>query len=156
MNINSIRGCGCGVRPVFAGSRMQFSTTSVVMRTNKSTLNKSNVNDLETFFKAIGRKTVEHVDAFEGDLHKFLEADGPKLKELGIDCAQRKYMLMWKHKYVNDLENLREHKKGTKKHGGERKQKEVKAKKRALDRLEERKRLQELELEAEQKGERDF
>ncbi|KAG7194031.1 telomere length regulation protein [Scheffersomyces spartinae] len=126
------------------------------MRTNKSTLNKSNVTDLETFFKAIGRKTVEHVEAFEGDLNKFLELDGPKLKEMGIDCAQRKYMLKWKHKYVNDLENLREHKQGTKKHGGERKQKEVRAKKRALERLEERKKFQELELEAEQKGERDF
>lgn len=57
---------------------------------------------------------------------------------------------------MNDLEPLREHKRGKKKNGGERKAKLVKAKRAALQRLEEKEIFQKQELEAEAKGEREF
>ena len=111
---------------------------------------------METFFKLIGRKTVEHLDAFEGDLNKFLGTTSKELKNMGIDVSTRRYMLRWKHKFVNDLEPLREHKRGKKKNGGERKAKTVLAKKKALEKLEEKERFANEELEAERKGERQF
>ncbi|KAK7681267.1 Peptidyl-prolyl cis-trans isomerase B [Cerrena zonata] len=58
-------------------------------------------------------------------------------------------MLRWKHKFVNDLEPLREHKRGKKRHGGERNAKAVKAKKASLKRMEEREAFEKGELEAE-------
>lgn len=78
------------------------------------------------------------------------------MKALGIDIQTRKYMLRWINKFQNDLEPLREHKKGKKKNGGERNSKEVLAKRRALERLEERERFEKEELDAENKGERVF
>lgn len=60
------------------------------------------------------------------------------MKKLGIDVSTRRYMLRWKHKFVNDLEPLREHKRGRKRNGGERNAKTVKAKRAALNRIEER------------------
>ena len=78
------------------------------------------------------------------------------MKKMGIDVSSRRYLLRWKHKFVNDLEPLREHKKGKKKNGGERNAKLVKAKRAALERLEEKERFQKEELEAEAKGEREF
>ncbi|KAJ8140597.1 hypothetical protein OY671_006223 [Metschnikowia pulcherrima] len=78
------------------------------------------------------------------------------MKAQGIDVATRRYMLRWRHKFLNNLEPLREHKRGKKKNGGERKAKAVKAKKVALARAEEKERFIAEELEAERKGERQF
>lgn len=78
------------------------------------------------------------------------------MKNMGIDVRSRRYLLRWKHKFVNDLEPLREHKRGKKKNGGERNARLVKAKRHALKRLEEKESFQQQELEAEAKGERDF
>lgn len=114
------------------------------------------MHDLETFFKLIGRNTIEHLDSFEGDLNKFLSTDTKELKNKGIDVSTRRYMLRWKHKFVNDLEPLREHKRGKKRHGGERNAKAVKAKKASLKRMEEREAFEKGELEAEDRGEREF
>lgn len=78
------------------------------------------------------------------------------MKTLGVDVQLRKYMLRWIHKFENDLEPLRVHRKGKKKNGGERKAKEVLAKKKALQRLEDNEKFKQEEAEAEAKGERDF
>lgn len=149
------------IRPTAVSARISvasrsFSSTAAAFRTNYSTRTKENVHDLETFFKLIGRNTSEHLDAFEGDLQKFLGTTSTQLKNMGIDVSTRRYMLRWKHKFINDLEPLREHKKGKKKNGGERKAKTVLAKKRALEKLEEKERFATEELEAEKKGERQF
>lgn len=133
-----------------------FSTTPTVLKTNTSTRTKENVHDLETFLKLIGRDTIEHLDAFEGDLQKFLNTTSKQMKNMGIDTSQRRYLLRWKHKFVNDLEPLREHKRGKKKNGGERKAKAVKAKRRLQQMQEEREKWATQEKEAEDKGERDF
>lgn len=133
-----------------------FSSSMIVSKTNKSTRTKENVNDLETFFKCIGRNTSEHLDAFENDLKKFLETDSKEMKEMGIDVSTRRYMLRWKNKFVNNLEPLREHKKGKKKNGGERNVHTVLAKKNALKRIEEKEKFVKEELAAELTRERDF
>lgn len=133
-----------------------FSTSFVSFKTNTSTRTKENVKDLETFLNLIGRNCIEHVELFENDLQKFLNTSSKEMKALGIDIQTRKYMLRWINKFQNDLEPLREHKKGKKKNGGERNSKEVLAKRRALERLEERERFEKEELDAENKGERVF
>lgn len=93
---------------------------------------------METFLKLIGRNCIEHKDLFEGDLDTFLGTTSKQMKDMGIDTRTRRYMLRWKHKFVNDLEPLREHKRGKKKNGGERKEKEFLARKKALQRRTER------------------
>lgn len=133
-----------------------FHYTPIFHKTNTSTRTKENVHDLETFLKLIGRNSIEHLDSFEGDLNKFLNTSSKQMKNMGIDVSSRRYLLRWRHKFVNDLEPLREHKRGKKKNGGERKAKLVIAKRKALLRLEEREKFQQEELEAEAKGERDF
>ncbi|OBA21656.1 hypothetical protein METBIDRAFT_22050, partial [Metschnikowia bicuspidata var. bicuspidata NRRL YB-4993] len=143
------------VRLLAAGPRM-FSSSAFAWKTNTSTRTKENVHDLETFFKLIGRDTIEHLDAFDGKLNKFLRTTSKLMKTKGIDVSTRRYMLRWRHKFINNLEPLREHKKGKKKNGGERKAKAVKAKKIALERAEEKERFIAEELEAERKGERQF
>lgn len=132
-----------------------FSCTRTILKTNTSTLNKSNVHDLSTFLTAIGRNSIEHLETL-GDLDNFLKLDGPDLKKLGIDVQSRKYLLRWSHKFKNDTENLREHVRGVKKNGGERKSVLVLAKKRAMERIEEREKFKAQELDAESRGERDF
>lgn len=99
---------------------------------------------------------MEHHDTFEGDLSKFLNTNGKQMKHLGIDVQSRRYLLRWINKFQNDLEPLREHKKGKKKNGGERKEVEVLAKRKALQRIEEREKFKQEELDAENRGERDF
>ncbi|ODV77575.1 uncharacterized protein CANTADRAFT_32799, partial [Suhomyces tanzawaensis NRRL Y-17324] len=133
-----------------------FSSTPIAFKTNTSTRTKENVEDLETFFKLIGRSTVEHLDTFEGDLQKFLGTSSKQMKDLGIDVSTRRYMLRWIHKFQNDLEPLREHKRGKKKNGGERNAKTVLAKRKALQKLEEKEKFKQEELDAENRGEREF
>lgn len=133
-----------------------FHSSATFHKTNTSTRTKDNVHDLETFLTLIGRNCIEHLELFEGDLNKFLTTGSKQMKDMGIDTRTRRYLLRWKHKFVNNLEPLREHPRGKKKNGGERKAKLVKAKRAALKRLEERESFQQQELEAEAKGERDF
>lgn len=143
----------CFGRPAFV---RLFSQAVPLLRTNTSTRTKENVDDLETFFKLIGRNCSEHTDSFEGDLQKFLDTGSKQMKNMGIDIATRRYMLRWQHKFVNNLEPLREHKKGKKKNGGERNARTVVAKRNALRRLETKERHASDELMAEQQGERTF
>lgn len=132
-------------------------TSSIPLyKTNHSTRTKENVHDLETFLKLIGRNCIEHAETFGNDLPKFLKTSSHEMKNMGIDVSTRRYMLRWIHKFENDLEPLREHKKGKKKNGGERNAKTVLAKKKALKRLEEKEKFALEELEAEKKGEREF
>ena len=133
-----------------------FSTSLGVFKTNTSIRTKENVHDLETFFKLIGRDTMEHIDAFEGDLQKFLDTSSKQMKAMGIDVSTRRYMLRWKHKFVKDLESLREHKRGRKRNGGERKAKEVLAKRRAMQRIEECEKLAKKAAEGMEEAERIF
>lgn len=147
--------------PILAASRPSvavkcFSSSASLLKTNTSTRTKENVHDLETFFNLIGRKTIEHLDSFEGDLNKFLKTSSKDMKNMGIDVSTRRYMLRWINKFENDLEPLREHQRGKKKNGGERNAKTVLAKKNALKRLEEKEKFASEELEAEAKGERQF
>lgn len=143
--------------PRVTGNLVQnFSTSSILFKTNTSTRTKENVHDLETFFKLIGRDTIEHLDTFEGDLQKFLKTSSKEMKNLGIDVSTRRYMLRWINKFENNLEPLREHVRGKKKHGGERNRKTVLAKKNALKRLEEREKFKQQELDAETRGDRVF
>lgn len=133
-----------------------FSTSSVNFKINTSTRTKENVHDLETFLKLIGRNCSEHLNTFEGDLNKFLNTTSKQMKDSGIDVSTRRYMLRWIHKFQNDLEPLREHKKGKKKNGGERNATTVLAKKKALQKLEEKEQFKQDELAAEDRGERAF
>lgn len=133
-----------------------FSATPSWLKTNTSTRTKENVHDLETFFDLIGRNCVDHLDAFEGNLDKFLNTSSKEMKNMGIDTRTRRYMLRWINKFQNDLEPLREHRRGQKRNGGERKARTVVAKRNALKRLEEREQYQSDEFQAEQKGERVF
>lgn len=133
-----------------------FHITPALLRTNHSTRTKENVHDLQTFLTLIGRNTIEHADSFENDLNKFLETSSDEMKNMGIDTRTRRYLLRWKYKFINDLEPLREHKRGKKKNGGERKAKTVIAKRKALERLEEKERAKTEEADAEAKGEREF
>lgn len=144
------------VKPARMASIRSFSYSAQLLKTNTSTRTKANVHDLETFFTLIGRNTVEHLDTFEGDLNKFLNTNSKQMKHLGIDVSTRRYMLRWINKFENDLEPLREHKKGKKKNGGERNAKTVIAKRKALQRLEEKEKFSQLEIEAENRGEREF
>ena len=140
------------------GLTLYVSRTPVLFHSRypSASFGEENVHDLETFFKLIGRNCNEHLDSFEGNLDKFLATSSKDMKEMGIDVSTRKYMLRWKHKFVNDLEPLREHKRGKKKNGGERKARTVIAKRKALERLEAKERHASDELEAERKGERTF
>lgn len=152
--LKNIGRTGAGLRIV--PMARNFSHSLIACKVNTSTRTKENVHDLDTFFKLIGRKTSDHLNSFEGDLDKFLNTSSKQMKNMGIDVSTRRYMLRWKHKFVNDLEPLREHKRGKKKNGGERKAKTVLAKRQALKKLEEKERFANEELEAEQKGERQF
>lgn len=156
-----LQGTRTAVAPIFATSCApfavkSFSSSATLCKTNTSTRTKENVHDLETFFNLIGRKTIEHLDSFEGDLNKFLKTSSKEMKNMGIDVSTRRYMLRWINKFENDLEPLREHVRGKKKNGGERNAKTVVAKKKALQRLEEKEKFAQNELEAEAKGERQF
>lgn len=144
------------IKPVTTTSIRSFTYSSQLLKTNTSTRTKENVHDLETFFTLIGRNTIEHLDTFEGDLNKFLGTSSKQMKNLGIDVSTRRYMLRWINKFENDLEPLREHKRGKKKNGGERNARTVIAKRRALERIEEREKFSNLELAAEDRGEREF
>lgn len=157
LRFNQLRPILQAVRGV-PGSCLQrsFATSFVAYKTNTSTRTKENVHDLTTFLTLIGRNCIEHAELFENDLGKFLGTKGKQMKSLGIDVQTRRYMLRWINKFENNLEPLREHKQGKKKNGGERKQKEILAKRRALHRIEERDRFEKQELEAENKGERVF
>ncbi|KAI5966336.1 FYV4 [Candida pseudojiufengensis] len=143
-------------KPAYQITYKFFSQSSTNYKTNTSTRTKENVHDLKTFLELIGRNCVEHLDAFEGDLNKFIETPSKKMKEIGIDTRTRRYLLRWKHKFVNNLEPLREHKRGKKKNGGERKAKTVIAKRKALQRLEDKEKFSQEEMDAENRGERLF
>ncbi|CAI5757795.1 unnamed protein product [Candida verbasci] len=118
-----------------------FSTSFRNFQESKVLYTKENVHDLETFLTQIGRNTIEFKDNFDNDLNKFLATTSEQMKEMGIDTNQRKYLLRWKDKFINNTEPLKEHKTGKKRNGGERKAKTVKARRLALQRIEERERF---------------
>ncbi|KAK6457516.1 IGR protein motif-domain-containing protein [Scheffersomyces xylosifermentans] len=144
------------ISPIGIASIRAFSSSPVAYKTNTSTRTKENVHDLETFLTLIGRNSIEHLDLFEGDLNKFLSSTSKQMKFMGIDVSTRRYLLRWKHKFVNDLEPLREHQRGKKRNGGERNAKTVLAKRKALQKLEEKEKFASEELDAESRGERLF
>lgn len=81
------------------------------------------VPNVETFLTKIGRNAVEHAENFESWEHLFTLSSAD-LKEKGIDTRLRRYILAWREKFRKG-EELREFKRGVKKHGGERKRRLV-------------------------------
>lgn len=153
--LTSFGRMGLGLRTAFQPARL-FSQSFVACKVNKSERNKYNVHDLETFLTLIGRNLIEYLDVFNGDLQKFIDTKSREMRALGVPISARRYLIRWKLKFITNSEPLREHQKGYKKNGGERKAKTVIAKKKALKKLEEKERFANEELEAEQKGERQF
>jgi len=94
------------------------------------------VPDVATFLMRIGRNCAAHAPKFRtwGTL---FDTSSAQLKELGIEPARtRRYILHWREAYRRadgDLA-LVEHKRGVKKDGGERRRKEVRAKRFAEER----------------------
>lgn len=81
------------------------------------------VPDVETFLTKIGRNAKEHVDVFES-WEQLFTLSSEELKEKGIDTRLRRYFLAWRERFRKG-EELREFKRGVKKHGGERKRRLV-------------------------------
>lgn len=81
------------------------------------------VPDVQTFLTKIGRNTVEHVEHFP-TWSSLFTTKSVKLKELGIDVAQRRYILKQIEKFRQG-EELQHFKLGKKSYfGGERKRNE--------------------------------
>jgi hypothetical protein len=94
------------------------------------------VPDVTTFLTRIGRNCAAHAAKF-GAWGALFDASSAQLKELGIEPARtRRYILRWRESYRRADGNLAlvEHKRGVKKDGGERRRKEVRAKRFAEER----------------------
>lgn len=85
----------------------------------------SEVPDVETFMKKIGRDAHETVEHFESWDH-FMEASSEYMKEKGIDTRLRRYIIAQRHKFRQG-QPIREYKRGKKSWGGERKRDEFRA-----------------------------
>ncbi|CCX10165.1 IGR protein motif-domain-containing protein [Pyronema domesticum] len=89
------------------------------------------VPDVPTFLTKIGRDCQSHAAKIESWEHLF-SATSAQLKTLGIEPARtRRYIIRWRETYrLNDGKvQLTEQKRGRKIDGGERRRKEVRAKK---------------------------
>lgn len=93
------------------------------------------IPDVTTFLKLIGRNCIEYESIFENKWDNLFNWKSMTLKEKGIPIQQRKYILLQVDHFTNGLP-IREFKKGKKSFfGGERHQKENRAKHRAQERL---------------------
>jgi hypothetical protein len=94
------------------------------------------VPDVATFLTRIGRNCAAHAAKF-GAWGTLFDASSAQLKVLGVEPARtRRYILRWRESYRRADGNLAlaEHKRGVKKDGGERRRKEVRAKRFAEER----------------------
>ncbi|KAL0633434.1 telomere length regulation protein [Maublancomyces gigas] len=91
------------------------------------------IPDVPTFLKRIGRNTIQHEPKFTS-WEQFFALTSTQMRELGIEPTRnRRYILHWREAFrmANGELKLKEHKRGKKIDGGERRQKEVRAKRRA-------------------------
>ncbi|KAI5838549.1 IGR protein motif-domain-containing protein [Morchella snyderi] len=98
------------------------------------------VPDVTTFLTKIGRNTTQHAAKFE-TWEQFFGLTSAQMKALGIEPTRdRRYILHWREAFrvAGDRLVLREHKRGVKVDGGERRRKEVRAKRRAAENKERR------------------
>ncbi|CAZ86200.1 unnamed protein product [Tuber melanosporum] len=97
--------------------------------------------DVTTFLKQIGRNTIQHAPKFE-TWEQFFSLTSKQLRNLGVEPPRdRRYILHWRERYrvLNGDVVLKEHKRGVKVDGGERRRASVLAKRRAEERKEQRK-----------------
>lgn len=93
------------------------------------------IPDVTTFLTKIGRNTTQHAAKFE-TWEQFFNLTSAQMKALGIEPARdRRYILHWREAFrvAGGRLALREHKRGVKIDGGERRRKEVRAKRRAAE-----------------------
>lgn len=94
------------------------------------------VPDVTTFLTKIGRNCQVHAAKFT-EWATLFDATSTQLKELGIEPSRtRRYIIRWRETYRrnNGKVKLHEQKRGVKIDGGERRQKEVRAKRFAEER----------------------
>jgi len=93
------------------------------------------------FLQQIGRNAIQHAPKFE-TWEQFFSLTSGQLRDLGVEPPRdRRYILHWRERYRlldGDLV-LKEHKRGVKVDGGERRRASVLAKRRAEERKEQRK-----------------
>lgn len=96
------------------------------------------IPDVNTFLKVIGRNCSEYEPIFDNNWDNLFNWKSTTLKEKGLPIQQRKYILLQVDHFKNGLP-MREFKKGKKSFfGGERHQKENRAKHRIQERLKQR------------------
>jgi IGR protein motif len=97
--------------------------------------------DVTTFLTQIGRNMVQHAPKFTS-WTMFFGSTSKQLRNLGVEPARdRRYILHWRERYrvLNGQIELKEHKRGVKVDGGERRRASVRAKKRQDENRERRK-----------------
>ncbi|CUS12945.1 unnamed protein product [Tuber aestivum] len=105
----------------------------------------SRTPDVPAFLRQIGRNTIQHAPKFE-TWEQFFSLTSGQLRNLGVEPPRdRRYILHWRERYrvLNGDVVLKEHKRGVKVDGGERRRASVLAKRRADARKEQRKSAQE-------------
>ncbi|KAA8895778.1 IGR protein motif-domain-containing protein [Sphaerosporella brunnea] len=98
------------------------------------------VPDVASFLRQIGRGAVAHAPKFAGDWAQLFAADSRQLKLLGVEPARaRRYILRWRETWRRHGGHVRlcEHRRGVKIDGGERRRKEVRARRFAEERRKE-------------------
>lgn len=99
-----------------------YATASVARPAVKPT---AAVPDVETFLKKIGRNMEQYKEHFE-TWDDFAGVSAAKLKDLGLETRDRRYLLQWFDRFSRGVE-LAEYKRGVKKWGGERNQRAQRA-----------------------------
>ncbi|PUU73837.1 IGR protein motif-domain-containing protein [Tuber borchii] len=97
--------------------------------------------DVTKFLEQIGRNTIQHAPKFE-TWEQFFSLTSKQLRDLGVEPPRdRRYILHWRERYrvLDGDVVLKEHKRGVKVDGGERRRASVLAKRRAEERKEQRK-----------------
>ncbi|GMG38865.1 unnamed protein product [Ambrosiozyma monospora] len=92
------------------------------------------IPDVNAFLSKIGRDMTEHADLFENSWEKLFTISSKKLRDSGVDCQARKYILYWRDQFVKG-QPLKKYHKLVKKNGGERNLRAYSAEKLIKDRI---------------------
>ncbi|TGZ81121.1 hypothetical protein EX30DRAFT_331525 [Ascodesmis nigricans] len=119
-------------RPLLSIPSLTRGLHHAIVRTRPPTVPRATtvVPDVPTFLNQIGRQCEQHAPKFESWDH-FFKASSEELKNLGIEPARtRRYIIRWREHYRQNDGNIKLHqqRRGHKVDGGERKRKEVRAK----------------------------
>ncbi|GME89767.1 unnamed protein product [Ambrosiozyma monospora] len=106
----------------------QISSTKPIPQPTKE------VPDVNTFLAKIGRDMTEHADLFENNWEKLFTISSKKLRDSGVDCQARKYILYWRDQFSKG-QPLKTYHKLVKKNGGERNLRAYSAEKLIKDRI---------------------